>query len=57
MFTSFINNKMHNDIDNKDVFEHRCTEFSLELCKIKHKSKTFQSMKALGDWIKDWAVS
>ncbi|VVC32547.1 Hypothetical protein CINCED_3A023163 [Cinara cedri] len=57
MFTTFINNKMHNIIDNKDVFEHRCAEFSLELCKIKHKSKTLQSMKALGDRIKDWAVS
>jgi len=57
MFTSFINNKMLNSNDSKDVFEQRCSEFSLELKKIKHKPKTFSSMKALGDRIKDWAVS
>ncbi|XP_015372919.1 PREDICTED: DENN domain-containing protein 2A-like [Diuraphis noxia] len=57
MFTTFLNNKMHNNIDKKDVFECRCDEFSNELSKIKRKSKTLQSMKAIGDRIKEWAVS
>lgn len=57
MFTSFINDKIHNNVNSMDVFEQRCTEFSLELSKVKRKSKTLQSMKALGDRIKDWAVS
>lgn len=57
MFTTFINDKMHKNTDHKDVFEQRCDEFSLELNKIKHKSKTLQSVKALGDRLKDWAVS
>lgn len=57
MFTSFINDKMHNNVNSIDVFEQRCTEFSLEFSKVKRKSKTLQSMKALGDRIKDWAVS
>lgn len=48
---------MHFSNDIKDVFEQRCAEFALELNKIKHKPKTFSSMKALGDRIKDWAVS
>lgn len=57
MFTSFINEKMHSNFDKNDVFEKRCAEFSLELNKIKRKSKTLQSMKALGDRFKGWAVS
>uniref|UniRef100_A0A2S2NTL5 Suppression of tumorigenicity 5 protein n=1 Tax=Schizaphis graminum TaxID=13262 RepID=A0A2S2NTL5_SCHGA len=57
MFTTFLNNKMHSNIDKKDVFECRCDEFSSELNKIKRKSKTLQSMKAIGDRIKEWAVS
>jgi len=57
MFTTFLNNKMHSNIDKKDVFECRCDEFYNELSKIKRKSKTLQSMKAIGDRIKEWAVS
>jgi len=57
MFTTFINDKIQNGIDNNDVFELRYSEFSLELSKSKRKSKTLQSMKALGDRLKEWAVS
>lgn len=58
MFTTFINNKLHSNFSKRDVFECRCAEFSIELSKMKHnKSKTLQSVKALGDRIKDWAVS
>lgn len=57
MFTTFINDKIQNGIDNNDVFEVRYSEFSLELSKSKRKSKTLQSMKALGDRLKEWAVS
>ncbi|XP_050422458.1 DENN domain-containing protein 2B-like [Adelges cooleyi] len=57
MFTTFINNRLNCDVDVKDVFERRCAEFSLELNKIKQKSKTLQTVKAIGDRIKDWAVS
>lgn len=57
MFTTFINNKLHSNFNKRDVFECRCAEFSLELSKIKRKSRTLQSVKALGDRIKDWAVS
>lgn len=54
MFTTFINEKMQSNIDKKDLFDERCSEISVE-GKHKHKSKTM--MKALGDRIKDWAVS
>lgn len=57
MFTTFINDRMQCSIDNKDVFDCRCTEFSIELAKIKRKTKTIPSILALGDRIKDWAVS
>lgn len=57
MFTTFINDRIQNGIDDKDVFERRCVEFSFELAQIKRKSKPLQSMKALSDRIKDWAVS
>jgi len=57
MFTTFINDKIQNGIDSNDVFELRCSEFSLELSKSKRKSKTLQSMKALGGRLKEWAVS
>lgn len=58
MFTTFINNKMNNNIDNKDLFECRCAEFCIEISEIKCESKTLQSsVKALSDRIKHWAVS
>lgn len=57
MFTTFINDKINCDADDRDVFERRCEEFSSELNKIKQKSKTLQTVKAIGDRIKDWAVS
>ncbi|XP_050542767.1 DENN domain-containing protein 2B-like isoform X2 [Daktulosphaira vitifoliae] len=56
MFTTFINNRLNCEIDNKDVFERRCEEFTLELNKIKQKSKTLQTVKAIGDRIKEWTV-
>lgn len=54
MFTTFINDKMQENMDNKDVFDCRCSEFSLEF-KTKNKSKPM-SIKALSDHIKNWTV-
>jgi len=48
---------MHSNNAKRDMFECRCDEFYNELNKIKRKSKTLQSMKAIGDRLKEWAVS